>query len=365
MASEIAQIDDRCVMSRRSSSVVPGPGSRSAKTIALERQLLARLGLSGAASAADIESAHDELVQFLEGAPHDLHSWADAQIAAADEAYALLSDPAADLAAVASPEDAEDEPEDALRPAPERALARLRGTRTAQRPRLGALGRVLLAAAGVVAAVTVGYAVYASGAPGDVPGINGTPAPESSQAAIDTARVSELMAAIQADPTDTASLQELGDIYFTAGDYGVAADWENRVLAIEPNDVTAHLALGAAQYNLGDTVSAEQNWRAVVAIDPANVEAHYDLGFLYYSAQPQNVAQAVAEWQQVMALAPDSQIAQTISTHLATLEASLASAAPPAGSSPSSPSGSPSAEPSPSTVPSPSGSLPPTTSPAP
>lgn len=333
-------------MSRRASSVTSGPRSRSAKATALERQLLARLGLGGAASATDIENAHDELVQFLESAPHDLRAWASAQIAAADEAYALLSDPAADLAAVTPAEDMAEAPEDRPVPAATRPEARSRGIWATQPPRLGALGRVLLAAAGVVAAVTVGYVVWASGAPGSVPGINGTPAPESSQAAIDTARVSELMAAIQADPTDTASLQELGDIYFTAGDYGVAADWENRILAIDPNDVTAHLALGAAQYNLGDTVSAEQNWRAVLAIDPQNVEAHYDLGFLYYSAQPQDVEQAVAEWQQVMALAPDSQIAQTISAHLSTLEASLKSAAPSAGSSVSPASVAPSVAPS-------------------
>jgi tetratricopeptide (TPR) repeat protein len=372
MVLEIAQIDDQR-MNRRAAAGAAEPratrtnragsvetnraGSvETNRAGSVERVLLARLGLGGGASAADIETAHDDLLEFLDSAPRDLRAWADAQMAAADEAYALLSDPTATRPAAAvihEPRIDADEPdetdeadeadeldeldEEPVRRSRRKPAARSHRRTTAAPRRIGTGGRMLMAAAGLVAALTVGYIVYASGSPGGVPGLNGSPAPESSQAALDTARVAQLMANIQADPNDKASLQELGDLYFQAGEYGVAADWENKIQAIDPNDVTAHLALGAADYNLGDPTSAEQQWRAALAIDPQNVEAHYDLGFMYFSQDPPDVDQTIAEWQQVIDLAPDSTIAQTIATHMATLESMRASESPGASAAPASP----------------------------
>jgi tetratricopeptide (TPR) repeat protein len=316
-----------------------------------EPELLARLGLSGAAAPNDVERAHDDVVAFLEGAPRDLRAWAESQIAAADEAYALLSDPyarKADVAAMAAT---------AAAPRAVRVARTANATPSpaAGRVKVGVLGRVVIGAAALVAAVTVGYIVYASDA-NAVPGVNGTPAPEQSQPALDTAAVAQLMAKIQADPNDLVSLQALGDLYFQAGQYDVASDWENKILAISPSDVTAHLALGAAAYNLGDSTTAEQQWRAALAVDPQNVEAHYDLGFMYFSQNPPNVDQTIVEWQKVIDIAPDSDIAQTVSAHLQTLRdwqssASPSGAAPsaaPATAAPASttPSAQPSAQPS-------------------
>lgn len=61
----------------------------------LERDLLRRLGLDSSASPEDLETAHEAVLGFLGQAPRQLRAWARAQAAGADEAYALLSDPAA------------------------------------------------------------------------------------------------------------------------------------------------------------------------------------------------------------------------------------------------------------------------------
>ena len=92
--------------------------------------------------------------------------------------------------------------------------------------------------------------------------------------------------------------------------------------------------MGAAAYNLGSSADAETHWRRVLELDPQNVEAHYDLGFMYFSAEPPDVPKTIAEWQQVVAIAPDSQIAQTVSTHLQTLEQWQSSASPAASAAP-------------------------------
>ena len=79
-------------MSRQPASV----GGR-ADVAEFKQELLSRLGLRTDAGDQDVESAHNDLVEFLELAPHELKLWAEAQTADADEAFALLCGPEKDL----------------------------------------------------------------------------------------------------------------------------------------------------------------------------------------------------------------------------------------------------------------------------
>ena len=67
----------------------------------MERELLARLGLDSSATPEDVNAAHETITAYLATAPRDLRSSARAQASGADEAYALLTDPAALARAVA------------------------------------------------------------------------------------------------------------------------------------------------------------------------------------------------------------------------------------------------------------------------
>lgn len=332
------------------------------RTASVERELLARLGLATDASSQEIEAAHDDLIAYLEHAPHELHGWAQREIAAADEAYALLSDPTIDRSALAAAATAVAAPAAAVM-APALARAGSAGdeegfeeldtgpaTRTARRGSerrahaaakrkaagrptgAGLVRRIGIGAAatvGVVAIVLVGYGFGGSG----LPPISGTPAPEASAAAeVDKARVAELMKKLEADPNDIASLQELGDTYYQVGDFETAGAWMERILAVDPKNVPARLALGAVLFNLGKSADAEKQWRQVLVVDPKNVEAHYDLGFLYLNQSPPDIAQVKIEWGEVVRIAPDSDVAKTISVHLKSLDASPA----PNGSAPAS-----------------------------
>lgn len=352
-------------------------------TASVERELLARLGLTTDASSQEIEVAHDDLIAYLEHAPHDLHGWAQREIAAADEAYALLSDPTIDRSAVTAAATAAAAPAAAVM-APASARARSAAdqeafeeldtgpaTRTARRgserrvraaakrnaadrPTGAGLGR-LVRRIGIGAAATVGVVAivlggYGLGGGSGLPPISGTPAPETSAAAeVDKARVAELMKRIEADPSDIASLQELGDTYYQVGDFETAGAWMERILAVDPRDVPARLALGAVLFNLGKSADAEKQWRQVLVVDPKNVEAHYDLGFLYLNQSPPDIAKVKAEWGEVVRIAPDSDVAKSISIHLESLDASPApnGSAPasgtPASAAPAAPVGSPAA----------------------
>jgi cytochrome c-type biogenesis protein CcmH/NrfG len=79
----------------------PTASSKATTPEKMERELLARLGLDPSATPEDVSSAHQAVSAYLAAAPRDLRSWARAQAAGADEAYALLTDPAALARAVA------------------------------------------------------------------------------------------------------------------------------------------------------------------------------------------------------------------------------------------------------------------------
>lgn len=374
-----------------------------------EHELLARLGLGPGASNDEVEAAHDEILDYLAAAPNALRGWARVQLTEADEAYARLSGSPASAASppdlmtatgmtaptvATSPRKASG---GASSPIPN-ATPAIRGgldndfdgfydeadetsgpvviTRRDRRPtaskavrvqalsndRAGASSGLViprgtaraLAAVGAVVVLIVGVAgVYNLGG-GAVPGINGTPAPQASSG-LDMAQVADLMQKISTNPKDTASLMSLATLYYGIGDYTTAQTWLQKVLDVDPKNVTALLALGASEFNTGDDASAETVWRQVLTIDPKNVEAHYDLGFMYFSKSPPDIEKVREEWGAVITLAPDSEVAQTVQAHLA----SLGSPAPSSGAS-GVPAGSPAAG-----SPAPAGSPTPAASPAP
>ncbi len=283
-----------------------------------ERELLARLGLKAKASNDEVEAAHVELVKFLESAPPEVRRWAQSQIAAVDEAYALLSDPTIDVAAAGSA-------------GSDTGRVAARQQRATGRSPLVRRGAIAAVAAAVIAFVVV--VVYRSGGDSPAATAGGTTVTDAAaqidQAQIDQAQVAQLMEKIAANPNDVASLVQLGDIFFQAGDYNVAGAWMQKAVTIDPKNVTARLALGAAQFNLGNGVEAERQWREVIAIDPENVEAYYDLGFLYLSRDPPDEASAREAWSKVIEIAPNSEVAKTVATHLKGLESPPASTTAP------------------------------------
>ena len=274
-------------------------------------ELLTRLGVGPGASMEELERAHDQRLDFLTLAPAEMAAWAQQEIGRVDEAYALLTDPHADIPAAAAAALAD---RGGANPAPE-APASPAATGP-QAPRMAHSTKVLLL---VALAAAVIFGVYKMGGSSGVPDITGQPTDSSSAAAapqLDTAKVSAAMQKISANPEDLIALKELGDLYFQAGDYPTAIQWEQKALEVEPQDVTALLALGAAQFNSGDSQGAKENWETVVKLDPRNAEAHYDLGFLALSMEPVDMDTAKAEWQKVVDIDPKSELAKSVSTHL-------------------------------------------------
>ena len=284
----------------------------------LRSELLGRLGLRENASDADVETAHNGLVEFLELAPHEVKSWAAARTTDVDEAFALLSGPEQDVVGpVPMAMMAQDGPVTASQPpvaapAAPGAFAAFAANKQARKRMMWAAVPLLV--------IAVVFAVFQMGK-SDVPGISGTPTGQETAAAsgatpVDQAKLAALMQKISANPKDVASLQAIGDLYFGATDYKNAVLWEQKILDVDPKNQVALLASGAAQFNLGNAAEAKKTWLIAAGLYPNNAEVHYDLGFLYMSATPPDSANMQAEWKKVVAIDPNSQLAKTVATHL-------------------------------------------------
>ena len=345
-----------------------GPDPHAATDQALER-----LGLEPHSPIDDAAVAHDELVAFLATAPRSVRAWAHARAQEVDAAYASLMDtvaggdarpdalvggeePAAtlpgeparqparrdvpvpvaaptalseddrieQLLASVTPSFHRDSLPDAPVPAPAPVAAvaapsaqsapagqRTVSIRIPGRRALVTMGLLLVVGVGAVAVYGMGNQTPAATTPQ-----NGGTAAATPAATLDEAKVAELMKRIAADPNDADALLGIGDEYFQIADYTSAAGWFEKAAAAAPTNVMAQLALGAALYNANDLDGAEIHWQKAVTLDPKNVEGHYDLGFLYETRQPPDIAGVQREWTQVIALAPGTDIAKTVKTHL-------------------------------------------------
>lgn len=175
-----------------------------------------------------------------------------------------------------------------------------------------------MAGAAVVVALAVAF-IYNLNGGATVPSISGQPTNGPSQAAapqVDQAKVADLMQKLSANPKDVAPYQALSDLYFQAGDYQTASEWDLKVLGLDPTNVTGLLSHGASQFNLGNADAAEADWKKVVALNPRQAEAYYDLGFLYLSKNPPEMTKVRQMWKKVVEIDPTSDVAKNVRQHL-------------------------------------------------
>ncbi|AQP46355.1 hypothetical protein BW730_01025 [Tessaracoccus aquimaris] len=94
-----------------------------------------------------------------------------------------------------------------------------------------------------------------------------------------------------------------------------------------PDDVAINLELGVLHFNNGNQERAEELWTKVTEVDARNAQAWYNLGFIHLAEEPPNAAAAKAAWDTVLEVAPDSDLAATVVSHLDALDA-MGSASP-------------------------------------
>jgi tetratricopeptide (TPR) repeat protein len=294
------------------------------------------LGLPLDADRQEIEARYAELSAYLASGdlPPQLKDWAREQAARVDEAYAVLSDPAL-LAGLEDEAEEEEEPEaepavpstaPATAPAEKRGPAPVR--RAAARLPLIALALGIFVGGAALLAVIIAEMGF-SGDGNEDPAATQTQ--DEQFVPIDTERVAELITSYQEDPTNPETLFELGEAYFLAGDWQQGQDWFLKLVEVDPANVHAWTDIGTSHYNLGRSEEAKAAWQKALELAPEDPQLHYNMGFLYANAEPPDFDAARREWQLVLDLAPETQLAQTVQVHMEGLQAAATPEASPEG----------------------------------
>ena len=267
-----------------------------------------------------------ELARFLASAPVGLKAWADDQLAALD--IAPETDPAdGDAVGVeefaddfdeipnnATGESGQDAEQPAGSPAARARPSKPRAKNSAVGGKINLVLVALLVAAIVIIVQQTGITNRESASSQGA--ASGMPSGMSTFAQIDQARVDELKAQIDADPSDAAARQQLAELYLDAALYQDAIEQLDQVLQITPDDLDALLAIGVAEFNLSQDEQAEQHWLRATQVAPAQAEPWYNLGFLYMAQTPPDYDKVEQAWGRVIELDPDSELAATARAHL-------------------------------------------------
>ena len=267
-----------------------------------------------------------ELARFLASAPVGLKAWADEQLAALD--IAPETDPAdGDAVGVeefaddfdeipnnATGESGQDAEQPAGSPAARARPSKPRAKNSAVGGKINLVLVALLVAAIVIIVQQTGITNRESASSQGA--ASGMPSGMSTFAQIDQARVDELKAQIDADPSNAAARQQLAELYLDAALYQDAIEQLDQVLQITPDDLDALLAIGVAEFNLSQDEQAEQHWLRATQVAPAQAEPWYNLGFLYMAQTPPDYDKVEQAWGRVIELDPDSELAATARAHL-------------------------------------------------
>ncbi|MDO5677605.1 MAG: tetratricopeptide repeat protein [Propionibacteriaceae bacterium] len=118
-----------------------------------------------------------------------------------------------------------------------------------------------------------------------------------------------------AEPVDTAAPPAMGEAAKQQVDVARMAELTAQVEA-DPSDIDARLELGVLLMGAGDPEGAEEQWVAVTELDSQRIEPWYNLGFLYLSRQPADEAKAREAWEKVLEIDPDFPQAEVIKNHM-------------------------------------------------
>jgi len=124
-------------------------------------------------------------------------------------------------------------------------------------------------------------------------------------AVLDEARVRALTSAAEQRPQDSAVRVDLGNAYFDAERFADAIKWYEDALRVDPKNVNASTDLGVSYYYTNQPDRAIEQFQKSLAIEPRHTKTLLNMGIVRAFGK-QDLQGAAQAWEQVIAIAPDS-----------------------------------------------------------
>jgi tetratricopeptide (TPR) repeat protein len=169
--------------------------------------------------------------------------------------------------------------------------------------------------------------------PAPAPQAAAAPAQAPAPPPLDRARVAALEQQAAADPRNVALRLDIANLYFDAEQYEQAAPWYETALAIDPKNANAGTDLAIVYYYSGQVDRALAQIDRALAVDPRHVKALLNQGFIR-AAGKQDLRGAAESWEQVVAIAPDSEEGRRARLGLEAFKSAHEAGSVPTGSAP-------------------------------
>ncbi len=122
---------------------------------------------------------------------------------------------------------------------------------------------------------------------------------------LDVQRASALERQANNEPANAAVRVDLGNLYFDAERFDMAASWYEAALKIEPRNVNASTDLGVAYYQQNQIDRALEQFKFSLSIDPSHAKTLFNEGIVRAFGK-QDLDGATKAWERLIAVAPTS-----------------------------------------------------------
>ena len=113
-----------------------------------------------------------------------------------------------------------------------------------------------------------------------------------------------LLAKLKANPKDSETLRQLGNIYYDGQAYPQAIDYYSKALEIDPKNPDVITDLGTAYWYTGDPDKAIDEFNKSLAIRPNHPGTMFNLGIVKWQGK-KDPAGAVLVWEQLLKTNPN------------------------------------------------------------
>jgi tetratricopeptide (TPR) repeat protein len=176
---------------------------------------------------------------------------------------------------------------------------------------------LVFAVAGVLFGVIVGWVLGSQQARTTVPVTPQAQAQPANQQAqqgsravpLDADRAKALETVAQQNPKDVQPRVQLGNMYFDAEQYPQAITWYEQAFALDQKDANLSTDLGVAYYYTNQPDRAIKQFDHSLSIDARHTKTWLNMGIVRAFGK-QDLPGAQKAWEQVVAIAPDSQEGQ-------------------------------------------------------
>jgi tetratricopeptide (TPR) repeat protein len=120
------------------------------------------------------------------------------------------------------------------------------------------------------------------------------------------AQAAPLVERLKGEPKNAQLLANVGNLYYDAQQYQLAADYYQRSLKVQPGNTDVRVDLGTAMWYLGDADKAIEQYKTVLKAEPTKANVLMNLGIVEWRGK-MNVPAAVAAWEKLLATNPNFQ----------------------------------------------------------